>query len=80
MQSKKTYAIEQQQIAALSVLAKEIEKLSESDFILKQVSNFIQKGCQLEPHFRCRYELYTMDNCVKWGNRVVIPTELQKSY
>ena len=66
------------------VTAKEVREWSRRDTILSRVIDFVLKGwpdefeasCELKQYFQRKDEL-TVEGCLLWGSRVVVPIRLQ---
>ena len=66
------------------ITATQIKTMTRQDKILSKVLYFVQKGWPatvepaLTPYASRKYELSSLDGCVLWGTRVVIPTAGRK--
>ena len=68
---------------ALPVLAEHVATATHKDPLLSRVYSYVQKGWphnvtdEERPYWRCYKELSTESGCLLWGNRVIIPGQLQ---
>ncbi len=66
-------------LLASPILAVQIRKWTDRDPLLSRVRTFVMKGwreeseAELAPYRQRKDELSTIDDCVLWGNRIIVP-------
>eukprot|EP00117_Sycon_ciliatum_P041979 scpid19977/ scgid1158/ Retrotransposable element Tf2 155 kDa protein type 1 len=74
------------QCEPLPVTAEQIKEATASDPLLREVHRYVQQGwpkscprAELQQYFQRRNELSVSNECLLWGNRVIIPPDHRKA-
>ena len=77
------YRVEERLVHSLPITHKEISYTTRVDPALSRASEFVKQGwpqhvedLRLQPLFTCRFQLSVEQDCLPWGLRVIIPTQL----
>ena len=77
------YRVEERLVHSLPITHKEISYTTRVDPALSRASEFVKQGwpqhvedLHLQPLFTCRFQLSVEQDCLPWGLRVIIPTQL----
>ena len=78
------YVLLLEHLSSGPITATQIKTMTRQDKVLSRVFHFVQNGWPatvepaLTPYASRKYELSSLDGCVLWGTRVVIPTAGRK--
>ena len=67
-----------------SVTSEEVSYHTKTDAVLSKVYNYVKRGCPetnnnklLTPYYSRKLEISVEQDCIIWGNRVVVPSALR---